>query len=1208
MTLVLRPVQSHIISISGRAGTGKSAMAKGLLKKFGRYAKMVPSYMTREKRPNEKEGFDGVFITHAEFEALIEKGAFTSPNGTALWVEQGGNYYGRRADDFMHSGVSIIDVSYSGLELMRKAFPDQVYAVLIRSNMSDERNREILEARGVHEPEEIERRVRIGRQMMQPEVYEPLNFNFITANRRGELDKNVAMVAAEFRKWRDAAAVKDNPPLLKMGTPLLHKPSGGKYIVKETEVDDDGTWFVLEDDSGSRQFVSEEELLQMYTQYPTSPEWRANPPEDISVEPMSTTPIHYAVMMDEYHELREKSNRTRGEDKRLQYLKSFLDALGVHTDFRTNPPGVPKPGKELSKERKREIRKKWLELVNMTQSELQAFYDSEWGNDKAGLSREEAREQGISSGRDSALAILKMKETPVREWHKKRSKDRGRGIMLDFWQWAQKQINFNTRHRAMQGAYLDDKGRPKRKLLGLWIWGHDPWRYAMKVEPERMPTAPDVVWVGRKEKEHFGVGPVGGVHANPPAEDSATMLTGFQTDGKGSSYNLLRSNGQTIPVDPATKPNGEHPVFGKRYAKKFSRQDHPAFSPLPFEARRWKKSTFKTGAETDIDSWKGKIDDSMGATVTLKIDGEGTVAHFDGNETVLWNWYDRWRTGFHITDVLTKRLKSREQIKSAKIMGELFAVDADGNMLPMTGGGTDANGRSETSSSIIKSPQTMERQQRIRWLAFDILEVDGQDYSDRSFDERLSKLVSMLGRSMVVPHIKARGPSSQVPASKVLETAWREWGHDPEFEGAVLHLFRRQRDEPIGVYKVKGAATADMVVLGGYWGSSAQKDGNKGTFADMVGGLAVGWMMPNGEFVYSGNVGTGFNFSQREDLVKVIRKHGVKADTPTRWGSHLLGAPRGRKQEDDGNGKMVALDPHSSGLIVEVEYRGLNWSERPVYRFQDSVMYQVGTTKAPTLFQPSFKRFREDKSVSPDDLRMSQVAGEGEGKWTTRPEAHGAARKKKQKGSNRICPHPEKVKFSTMAEADAAIPIHKRGWVRSYRCPVDGPAHYHHTKNLHRNAPSKNRTRSIRDSEVQSFRIPRIRVYPGEMTPGLLRKHRDHIFLFGDNERREGKGGQAKIRDEPNAFGIRTKRAPKTNQGAYWSDENYQQNIEMMADDFRRVFREIRPGMTLVIPGSGLGTGRALLPERAPKTFEWLLFVVGSLMMMADKNPAKGGL
>ena len=148
--------------------------------------------------------------------------------------------------------------------------------------------------------------------------------------------------------------------------------------------------------------------------------------------------------------------------------------------------------------------KRWLELVNMSHTELQRFYDSDLGNKRAGLSRDEAKAEGISSGRDSALAIIKMKQTPVKEWHKTRSKDRARGIMLDFWQWAQKQINFNTRHRAMKGAYLDDKG-VQRQIARLWIWGHDPWRYALKVDPEPMPPCPNKPWVGSREKKAFGV-------------------------------------------------------------------------------------------------------------------------------------------------------------------------------------------------------------------------------------------------------------------------------------------------------------------------------------------------------------------------------------------------------------------------------------------------------------------------------------------------------------------------------------------------------------------------------------------------------------------------------------------------------------------------------------------------------------------------------
>ena len=82
---------------------------------------------------------------------------------------------------------------------------------------------------------------------------------------------------------------------------------------------------------------------------------------------------------------------------------------------------------------------------------------------------------------------------------------------------------------------------------------------------------------------------------------------------------------------------------------------------------------------------------------------------------------------------------------------------------------------------------------------------------------------------------------------------------------------------------------------------------------------------------------------------------------------------------------MFAVDPFSANMIVEAEYRGLNYGEKPVYRLVDGIMKQVGTKRAAALFQPSFKRYRTDKEMKPDDLRLSQVAGEGEGKWLGNP-------------------------------------------------------------------------------------------------------------------------------------------------------------------------------------------------------------------------------
>lgn len=97
----------------------------------------------------------------------------------------------------------------------------------------------------------------------------------------------------------------------------------------------------------------------------------------------------------------------------------------------------------------------------------------------------------------------------------------------------------------------------------------------------------------------------------------------------------------------------------------------------------------------------------------------------------------------------------------------------------------------------------------------------------------------------------------------------------------------------------------------------------------------------------------------------------------------------------------------------------------------------------------------------------------------------------------------------------------------------------------------------------------------------------DVLYLWGDNEARVGRGGQAaEMRGEPNGIGIRTKRTPGTDESAYWSDDDYERQITLVYEDFERVFKNIH--RTIVIPIDGLGTGMSQLPKRAPRTLSYI--------------------
>ena len=113
----------------------------------------------------------------------------------------------------------------------------------------------------------------------------------------------------------------------------------------------------------------------------------------------------------------------------------------------------------------KDIHHKWEELVNMSASELQKFYDSPEGKE-AGLSKAEAHEKGIHYGRESARWIIRMKNTPVYDW------------TPEMWEWAKRQVSFISRMNGNEGALRDDKGRMTRKLTSLLIWGHNPEKMA----------------------------------------------------------------------------------------------------------------------------------------------------------------------------------------------------------------------------------------------------------------------------------------------------------------------------------------------------------------------------------------------------------------------------------------------------------------------------------------------------------------------------------------------------------------------------------------------------------------------------------------------------------------------------------------------------------------------------------------------------------
>ena len=117
--------------------------------------------------------------------------------------------------------------------------------------------------------------------------------------------------------------------------------------------------------------------------------------------------------------------------------------------------------------------------------------------------------------------------------------------------------------------------------------------------------------------------------------------------------------------------------------------------------------------------------------------------------------------------------------------------------------------------------------------------------------------------------------------------------------------------------------------------------------------------------------------------------------------------------------------------------------------------------------------------------------------------------------------------------------------------------------------------------EIEENKIETIYRY----SVSIVAANPNKIYVFGDNILEEGKGGQAIIRDEENAFGIPTKVSPNRTAAAYFTDVKFDSNISQID---RAISKIKKDGRVVVFPSDGLGKDRANLEEEAPETYKYL--------------------
>lgn len=133
---------------------------------------------------------------------------------------------------------------------------------------------------------------------------------------------------------------------------------------------------------------------------------------------------------------------------------------------------------------------------------------------------------------------------------------------------------------------------------------------------------------------------------------------------------------------------------------------------------------------------------------------------------------------------------------------------------------------------------------------------------------------------------------------------------------------------------------------------------------------------------------------------------------------------------------------------------------------------------------------------------------------------------------------------------------------------------------------------NVHEPELVTNKIDnKVEIYEGFWKRSEIKENTDKVYLFGDNTddrlntKYEPKSTQAVIRNLDNAIGIDTKKDRGTKNSSYFTDNDFNEFKEQVD---KAISKAKNSGKTIVIPKDGIGTGKAMLKEKAPKLFEYL--------------------
>jgi ATP-dependent DNA ligase len=312
---------------------------------------------------------------------------------------------------------------------------------------------------------------------------------------------------------------------------------------------------------------------------------------------------------------------------------------------------------------------------------------------------------------------------------------------------------------------------------------------------------------------------------------------------------------------------------------------------------------------------------------SVKIDGQFSYLYHDANETFIFNYSGRVVTSLPVIEEARAALFG---VDSAILACELYLPDDSGRSRVYDV--TEALGSGDT-----------ETLGKLRVAAFDVLELNGERQDTAYYDVR---------HGLLQEHLPAEGRFHRVDNQLVDTADVNKLYVEHVVRGGHEGLVARSAEHT--VFKIKPRHNIDVVVVG-----FTERPDSPGT----ISALLTAFMRTDGSLQLVARVGNGFSEVARQDMFELLKPLQVES----------------LYNETDGNHTLFTMV--KPVMVVEMQFLDIlaeHSSGRPltkaVLSYEEASGYDVLMPEAfVALIAPIFVRIRDDKQVTPTDLRLTQL-------------------------------------------------------------------------------------------------------------------------------------------------------------------------------------------------------------------------------------------